>query len=133
MHTFLRKRIKVYRHRTHKRLAFAGFHLRDSSAMEYHSTNKLHIKRNHIPYKFLRAYPNGFPPNQGASPTHQRKGLRQEIIKRRTRGNAVAEFLGFARDCVKSKTLECLRLLPPADHRNQPADSPELFLIRIPE
>src|ERR1700761_6123454 len=83
VNAFVFQRVQIHRQRTHQGLAFAGTHFGDTTRMQHHAADHLHIVMTHAEHAL------------GAL-AHRGKGLRQDLVQRFARGDTLLEFVGLA-------------------------------------
>ncbi len=82
VHALARECVQVHRQRGGERLALAGAHLGDLAVVQRHAADELHVEVAHLHHAL------------GAL-AHHGKGFGQQVVKRRTLGHALLEFLGL--------------------------------------
>ena len=122
------ERVQIQRQRRHQRLAFARLHFGNLALMQNDTAYELHVERNHIPRKRMPADLLRRPDKLAAGVLDERVRLRQNVVERLALGDAVLEFLRFARKILIREVFSLIFLLYPVDF---PDHGPELFQFTI--
>ena len=56
VHAFSAERVQIHRQSTNERFSFSRFHFRDTSFVEDHASDELHVKRDHVPFVVKAAH-----------------------------------------------------------------------------
>ena len=85
MRAFSGQRVEIKRKRRHQRLAFAGRHFGNSSAMKHDAAHELDVEMHHVPGHGLIAHGEfGLPFGQAPGRVlHHRKRFRQNLVQLR--------------------------------------------------
>ena len=84
MHTFTDQCIQINRHRRHQCFSFTRCHLGNFPLMQRHSTDQLHIERNHLPRQIVSRGMSRRPTEAATRILHGRKGFNKKVFSRFT-------------------------------------------------
>ena len=81
MHTASRKGIQINSQCADECLAFASRHLSNTTAMQHHATDELHVEMNHVPYQGISAHHELASTQATRAIFHHREGLGENCIQ----------------------------------------------------